>query len=1229
MQRQGLWKRVHSHVWTALFCLTTATVTAFGQTGAGSVAGTVRDAEQRVIPGAGVTITEIETNVSRSSRTSDVGVYYFGALPRGPYRLSVEKEGFKKWEGTLTLQVGQNAVIDVGLEVGDVKTVVEVTGVAPVITTSSAEVSDVKDYARIRQLPLNGRQISQLFALTPGVEPGTANDTGSPRVNGLKVGSLDITLDGISILDRFGGGMARVQPGLETVQEFRIETVGSDARSSRPANVTLSTRSGTNAFHGSAYEFHRNNSGGLRARRREDAPDPDTKKFSPAQLIRNEYGVTAGGPFIIPGLYDGRNKSFWFAAFEGSRTREQFFSCTFGDNFCLVPTEAMWNGDLSNSTDPDGTPWIIYDPLTTDANGLRQPFPNNIIPPERISPFGRRMAELTARPTNENNPWELNGNNVRFYPRRGKTWNLTLKGDQHFSDKDALSVRFTRSTRNNTTDGGVFGNPVDVSAGLGTSRGDTWIHNVQAVYNRSLSNNVLNELQVGVHRSYNSSGTLADFTDWANDLGVPNPFGVTGWPTIYSSLQGLYYWGYFGWDSDNRHDQALTAEVVEDHVSWIKGNHNIQFGGRARMEQNNVRELQQAQGSHDWDGSWTAQYDPESNWFVYGTGSGFADFLLGLPSYLSNQYNRGYFYFRQTELGLYVSDKWKVTPRLTLTMGVRWDKWRPYHEKFDRLAYIDPSTVATRFEVVTPGDTRMEDLPGVPPAVLDSWAARGLTWTTANEIGYPSNLFAADNNNLAPRLGAAFKIDNKTVLRGGYGEYFWPMPLSQILQSSRNNPPLNLRFENAINAKDDTFTYAMHTLPGSNEFIPNVGVDTEGIVELPSSARLATLTDGRNWKDGRSQTWNVTLEREMWSGTAVRLSYIGTHGRDLEQQFEINNREAELNYELRTGLAPPANRDLLRPNKDWTFNAINRTGFSNTHSAQIEIERRFANGLGFQWYYTFTRSLSTSDAGGFTAGNFAINSTAQGGRVPEVNQLWGAKNLSYDERLRLVYYNSTEVPPHRMRYNFIYDLPFGRGKPFARDISGALNHVVGGWQIAGIGLWRGGFWQSVAGNRYQFGSVRLPSVARPEMDIFGSHQRMWFTGDFNPAAASNVTGGVLPASNPAYRVVRQVGPDCSGNYTNRLCVELADSSLRNTPIGDLYNYSPRGNFLGPGEWNVDLSIFKNFSINERANIRFTADFFNAFNHPNDIDPNSVTGLQNLDFQRNDARIIQFSLRVDW
>jgi hypothetical protein len=254
-----------------------------GQTGQGTLTGTVTDSTKGIVPGATVTLTNIDTGVSVKGESSDVGIYYFGAVPIGHYKVIVTKQGFNQWEGTFTLEVGQNAVVDPVLTVGSTTTVVEVTGAAVPIETTNGAVADVKESNQIRDLPLNGRQVGQLFDLTAGVESGA----GGARVNGMKVGSLDINLDGVTMVDRFGGGMVRVQPGIETIQEFRIETVGSEARFDQPATVIMATRSGTNSLHGGGYEYIRDNTvvGATRLR-----TDPIGSGFVLPELIRNEFG---------------------------------------------------------------------------------------------------------------------------------------------------------------------------------------------------------------------------------------------------------------------------------------------------------------------------------------------------------------------------------------------------------------------------------------------------------------------------------------------------------------------------------------------------------------------------------------------------------------------------------------------------------------------------------------------------------------------------------------------------------------------------------------------------------------------------------------------------------------------------------------------------------------------------------------------------------------------------
>ena len=330
----------------------------------------------------------------------------------------------------------------------------------------------------------------------------------------------------------------------------------------------------------------------------------------------------------------------------------------------------------------------------------------------------------------------------------------------------------------------------------------------------------------------------------------------------------------------------------------------MKFGGKVRFEYDNIRESQQAQGSHDFSPNWTALYDSVNDDRLPFTGSGSAEMALGLFSVIRNNYNRGYYYFEQQEIGLYAHDNWKVTPRLTLDLGVRWDNWRPYEEKYNRLVNVDLDKYANTFEVITPKNVRIEDMPGIPASVLDAYRRRGLTWTTADQAGFPADLYVADNNNFGPRLGAAFRITDKTVLRGGYGEYFWTMPLSQILQGSRTNPPLNLGYSNNFtNPTGADPLYALKNVPSSGVYVGNAQIDL-ATGSVPPGARSFRAQDARGWKDGRAQSWHLTLEREVMPNTALRLSYIGDHGSDLEQNLLLNG-QVEYSYVARTKQAPP------------------------------------------------------------------------------------------------------------------------------------------------------------------------------------------------------------------------------------------------------------------------------------------------------------------------------------
>ncbi len=1182
------------------------------QTGLGVVRGTVTDASKSVIPNAKVTLTDSATGVARTVDTNAAGIYYFGSAALDPYTLVVEAQGFKKWEGTLTVQAGQTVVIDPTMDVGSLESTVEVKGAAPTIETQGSQVADVKDALRIHDLPLNQRQISQLFDLTPGVVGG-----GNPRTNGMKVGATEMNFDGMSMVDRFGGGISRMQPGLDTVQEFRIETAGSAAQYSRPATIDVVSRSGSNEFHGGLFETFRDNADGLRARQRQDGN-------TAAKYIRNEYGGWAGGPVLIPKLYNGKNKTFWMVNWEGMKQRQNQFATT------GVPTAAMWNGDLSNITDFNGNAYTLYDPTTTTGpNGARLPFPNNVIPSDRISQTAKIFQGVTPVPNiaGSLNPF-IDQNFQYFYSRPTDQHTWTAKIDHNFSEKDSLSGRVTVAPNFNAQYGGKYGYPPPGCTDCGGSgEQDIHMYSANVRWNHVFSPTLLNEFQVAGFRSATHYGTLGDSTNWANKLGMPNPFGVTGWPTVYfagyndPSANMLYYGG---WDGDNNHHQNLTSYQIDEGITWIKGKHTIKAGFRGRQEYNNVAELQQAEGSHSFYADWTQLYDPSSQAATPYTGTGFAGVLLGLPTYLSNQYNRGYFYFQQKEFDGYITDTWKVSPRLTVDVGLRWDHWNPYHEKYNRLVNLDPNNNAG-FTVISPQGTTIDSLPNIPSGVLDSWKTRGLSWVTANSVsGFPKALVPQSWMDFGPRLAAAYRISDKWVVRGGYGIYYWPMPLSQILQASRSNPPLNLRFENTVSDHGGTIpNYDLLYAPAATDFLPNATVNVYGVQSIPSTSRSFFGFDPHNWADDRMQQWTFTVERELAKNMPLRLTYIGTHGSNLEQLTAWNNPESAYNYEVRTGLlVQPGNSgaDLRRPNPNWNGRFESHVGYSNSHSIQAQVERRFSSGLSFQWSYTYDHALTTTDESGFGDG-------AGGAILPLNSGIAGEPNLSLSQRLKLVYYNSSGVPPHQMKWNGIYELPFGRGKRFGSHVSRLVNEVVGGWQVAFIGNWQSGFWMGVASNEYLFGNPSLDASQRLTMNIFGHAQQLYFRGDFDPTQATNVDLTKLQNLVPvdrSQRIMRPIG----ASFDNRVPVTLANGQTVKVSY-DVLNWNAQNFFLGPRSWNEDLSLFKWFDITERIRLRFTSDFFNAFNHPNDLNPNKNTGLINLSQQANAPRIIQFSARLEW
>ncbi len=1201
------------------------------QTGLGIVTGTVQDPSKATVPNAAVTLTNTATGAVRNSTANNSGLFYLGSLPIGPYHLIVEASGFDKWETDFTIQAGQTVTVDPGLVVGTLQAKVDVADAASQITTEGSQLSDTRTAQEIHDLPLNGRQITNLFTLTPGVEGGqNTQGAPSPRTNGMMVGSTEMLLDGMSYVDRFGGGISRVQPGLDTIQEYRVETAGSGAAFDRPATVELVTRSGTNQFHGGAFETLRDNYGGLVARAVQDGN-------SPAKLIRNEFGGFVGGPVV-------KNKAFFFYDQEFLKQRQQTFQQT------AVPTAAMWAGDFSNMTDTSGDKFTIYNPYTSGPNGARSPFPNNQIPATLLnSQVLNGFKSVTPLPSGPNagaNPW-VGENYQTYYPESTDTNSITGRYDQVFSEKNNLSVRFTRSHYDFLQAGGHYGfPPPGQSDSTGSSAQNSNVYNITAHYTHMFSASVMNDLQLGAVRSANGQGTGADSVNWDAKLGLPNPFGATGWPTVYTDAYNMFYGG--GWDSDNHKAQNMTQYEIDDNVTWVKGRHSLKFGFKGRSEYNNVEELQQSQGSEFFGSNWTGQYDASAQAITPFTGSGLASLELGIPSYLSNQYNRGFFYFKQKEIGLFAEDSWKVSQKLTLSLGLRWETWTPYKEKYNRIDTIDLNSLSpTSMQVVLPGNTTLNSIPGLPAPVISAWANRGLTGVSANSIHYPSALTPNIWTDFSPHIAAAYRLADKWVIRGGYGMYYWPMPLSQILQSMRINPPLNLRYQNNLDTLQGANpVYSLTAVPASSDMLGSGGTATVAPGAVDSSAQGFLALDGRHWNDNRMQEWTFTIEHELASNLILKLAYTGNHGSNLQQNWDVNAPLSRYNYQLQTGQQAPVLYYQRQLDPNWNLNSLNggaygameHNGYSNSNSLQVTLNKRFSSGLSFQVFYAYTHTLTTNDAGGFTfGGSGGINAVANGGgnqgggtsgSVPANNELYGAPNLPDSQRLRLLYTNSSQVPPQRVTWTGLYQLPFGRGKTHLHDVGRGMDALVGGWQLAFIGTWDNGFWMGNSSNEYQFHNPAISSGKRLKMNVFGQNQMLWFAGDFDPTQASNVNASALQALVPVARGSRNIHP-LGSNFDNQINQTLGDGSTVLTPITDNLSWNTRNFMLGPPAFSQDVSAFKYFSFTEKVRLRMSGDFFNVFNHPTLNNPNSVTGLINLSSQANSPRIIQVGARIEF
>jgi hypothetical protein len=1213
----------------AVFAMLLPFAAAWPQASTGTVSGTVNDLSGAVIPNAPVVLANTATRVSTPARTNDAGRFYFPGVTPGAYTISVEFPGMKKYQAAFTLQVQQGVVIDPVLTPGETTTVVEVKDVTPMIIADSPTIGHVLERERVEQLPITRRDLKVLLAVIPEVE--------NVRAFGAPEGSMEFVLDGAPTINRRWGNHATMQGVLDSIQEFKVETNASSAKFSRPATVIMSTKSGTNEIHGSAFETLRNSGFGV-ARRRE------TSNARPAKLIRNEFGLSAGGPVYLPKLYNGKNRTFWFAAWEASRTVQEA-SQNFG-----VPTMAMRQGDFSQLRSSDGTSPVLYDPWSTGSkanNYARLPFSDggiaNKIPINRLSPVAKYLYSVTPAPTTADNPL-VASNWFGVFKQWSKGANLSTRIDHRFTDRDGIYVRYSQSISRGRS---PFGTLAALDGATGWTRSDVPTKTLSANYVRSFTPTLFNELNVSgyYNRYYNEPPVVAppSGSTWQEYLGLPNPFNSRYFPMLQSTGIGSYT---FRNNAPQNYHAAYI--VVEDNATKLVGRHEVQFGFHYRYNQSNQFPQQWfPEGIHNASSAATALYDstastPTNPVPLGRTGHEQANLFIGTLNY-ENQMNRGWYNVRERDYALYLNDNYKLTSRLNLTLGLRWEYWPVLTEKGNVLATYDPASKS-----VVLGQT-LETLYQrniTVPSVVARYQQLGAKFTDWKSANFPSTLMTGSKGDFGPRVGFAYRaFDGKKafVIRGGYSLAYYPVPETRWMDYDRGNVPFNATFQFNMNSAAQT----PDGLPNwTIRSTPSViaGVNSRNVVTMDNPQGITRGAGGLQYfgpdqPTSRTHQWNLSLEKEIVAYTVGRVRYVGNHGGNLEQFYSYNNNASDYIWYVTRKVAKPTGEFApvaMRPFDNTTFGTLSefrKTGWSNYNGMMFEIERRYHKFAAFQLAYLIGNTLATTLS---NQGSVAGVNEFLPGKVPE----------DYDARNRFLTYRRDTFPPkHRVKWNFLVDLPIGQGKPLFGNMHAVLDKIAGGWQLSGIG--------TIRGNHFALPTGIYPTTGNP-IEIYGYQYPiqdcrsgvcqsgyLWWNGyipshQIDSVDAAGKPNGVMgvpanykPAAQP---LIPHNTPGYAANLqgSNTVWVPMANGSQQQVGFND--NLHPwRQQYLPANrQWVMDAGLVKNIPIGERLRCRFNIDFFNVFNTPgNPVMGSSQDGIMSIRTSGQEARTAQLSLRLSW
>ena len=1112
----------------------------------GTILGHVQDASAAPVAGVKVVVQNVDTGVRNKFTTAGAGDFVFVNLVPGPYNLTVEKDGFKSATSSgLILEVDQSLRQDFTLQVGAVTERVTVSANTQLVETDNTTTGNVLDERLIDELPSNGRDFTNLLNLSAGATnlSGGIQATGfvlhglsgftEVSLNGARPDSISYLVDGVTDNDSFFSGASNV-PTEFSLQEVKIQSgLYSAEYGQGSATVNVAIKSGTNQWHGQAYDFIQNDAFQPRS--------PLQKELNILQggnqplklpFKQNQFGGALGGPVTIPLLYHGQNKSFWFFAYDGGRRRTT--SNTGGA--IQVPTLAERGGDFSD------WPFPIYDPATrgtqpvTAGNPLGESaFPSNRIPTARINTIGQRIANLYPAP-NINCTFPCN-NFVLPVVNSITTNNETLRVDQNFGQRDRIyfTGHIRREDQPNPSQLPFTGSTSLTNSSL---FGWNWEH--------TFGSNTVNSARFGINRQfYFSSVNTAFGPDLSTQLGLQNTptnpanFGI---PFIslsqgYSSIGS----GASGTTTGTRHHVYQWV----DNLKLIRGRHTITAGFDIRLNRDFEADDFLGTGSLNFNGNYTALTPQSGGGTGAGAGNPVADLILGYPVSVSAPPPLGtdLLHVTGTNYNLFVQDDFRVTPRLTINLGLRYELPPDYHSTTGGGFTLDPNNGGSLI-FVNRSFVNSVTTPQTNPNLLNCCA--------------PNTLVPIDKKDFAPRIGLAWRPfdTNRFVVRAGYGIFYDTYNRYYDLIQNFNDPQILRVFSNPnypTPTGQENTTSCTTCLPLNTLFFPNV--TSSQFFTIPSfSPNLANTSLNQTEypfnHNPYNQQWTLDTQFALTQSVLLDVGYVGSHGLRLPTQNLLNaafqpkvadpcdvlfDRSQATGSNANCATDPnfsPVDQRVPFPGLPSVVYANQNTLSSNYNSLQVQVRQRFSHGLTYQVFYTYSKALD--DTSGIN------NIGGLSGFIQDPHNIRADKGpASFDQT-------------HRLVGSGFWELPVGKGKRWS---AGPANWVVGGWHIGGIYTLTSGRTYTV----YPFG-------------FFGASD---FTG-------SNFTG--------RYRA-DLVGNPNSG-FTQGYS-EYFNTSAFAAPAPGLYGNSGKGILRGPYVENLDLSFEKKFPITERHNLQYRLEIFNV------------------------------------